>query len=156
MRADNFEDALDRMMQAYEKFSAHLINVEQHFDHNQYPIQRFGRARNPPRNELDPKDRQHMDQNQNQHQDNQQPRRDHPGGVYNPNHPNEMVCFRCRQPGHFKDQCHEQPLPYNARRDRVNTIHTTAYESDYEEFDTDFETWDKEPSDRKVSFDPPR
>ena len=56
MRADNFEDALDRMMQAYEKFSAHLINVEQHFDHNQYPIQRFGRACNPPRNELDPKD----------------------------------------------------------------------------------------------------
>ena len=152
MRVANFDDALDELTKKYEQLQAHAANLEQRFSQKDFPIQTFGRTNRYPNpcNQLDPADQQSY---QNQRQQDYHPRQDRPGGRYNPDLPNQGVCFRCGKPGHFRSECRSQPLPYNEHRNQVNTIQETylSDESDEDEDDTiDFNQWSPHPADRRV------
>src|SRR5829696_4129737 len=145
---DNFENEMQALTENYKKLQAHVVNIQKKIDRQEHPIKTFGDANRYPsrRNQLDPQDQQ-----------NQQER---PGGHFNPNLSNRGVCFRCGQPGHFKDQCRNQPLRYQESQDQVNTIHESYLSGDSDEYhsedDTDFEKWDQYTNDRKIGEPPVR
>ena len=147
---DDYEGELQKMIEKYQKLEAHVANIERKFDRRDYPVRTFGNANRfpDPRNQLDPRD-------QRTHQEDR-PQRERPGGRFNPNLSNQGVCFRCGQPGHFRDQCRNRPLPYQNSREQVNTIQESYLSENepYSEEDTDFDEWDLSLNDKKVREPP--
>ena len=120
------------------KLKAYIANIKKKINHWDYPVKTFGNAnRYPnPHNQLDPQDQWNPCSQQDIWQDQ-------PGGYYNLELPNQGVCFKYRQPGHFRDQCRNQAIPYKEEQEQVNTIqesYLSGYSDDYSSSDkeTDF------------------